>query len=178
MSQTITEALAEIKTINKRLAKKRQFVQEHLFRQERFKDPLVNDGGSKQAIDRERQAIGDLEERVVHLRRAIQDVNEQTSLSVNGTTRNIADWLVWRREVAPQQSQFLDTLNNQILAARREAQQKGVAVVSGEVKASSDSDLVINIDLTALSQDREGLEEVLGTLDGQLSLKNATTFVD
>ncbi len=52
---TITEALAEGTTIEKRIAKKRQFVRDYLFRQEQLRDPL--DGGSNIAISRELQSI-------------------------------------------------------------------------------------------------------------------------
>src|SRR3954452_7996422 len=100
---TITEALAELKTIDKRIEKKREFVLAYLLRQEMFKDPLEKDGGSVSAIRREMQAIGDLEERRITLRRAVQQANERNSVVVGKQVRTIADWLVWRREVAPAQ---------------------------------------------------------------------------
>ena len=53
---TITEALAEIKTIGKRLEKKREHVKGFLFRQDVFKDPFYSEGGSFSMIERERQA--------------------------------------------------------------------------------------------------------------------------
>src|SRR5277367_6394116 len=98
---TITEALAELKTIDKRIQKKREFVLGYLLRQEMFKDPLERDGGSVSAIKREMQSIRDLEERKIGIRRAIQQANERTNVTVGKQTRSIADWLVWKREVAP-----------------------------------------------------------------------------
>ena len=55
MPITITEALAEIKTVGKRVEKKREFIKSFLARQDGIKDPLEKDGGSYQAIARERQ---------------------------------------------------------------------------------------------------------------------------
>ena len=180
MSLTITEALAEIKTIGKRIEKKRQFVSEYLFRQDFLKDPLENQGGSKSAIDAERQAISDLESRVVTIRRAIQKANEATTVTLNGTSRSIADWLVWRREVAPGQQQFLNAIRGKLGAARQQAQQKGIGLrVAGEVAANAQpQDVVVNLDEKALAAEIETLETTLGSLDGQLSLKNATTIID
>ena len=68
---TITEALAETKTIDKRISKKRTFVTDYLFRQDALRDPLEKEGGSVAAIEATRQAIGDLEKRLVDIRRAI-----------------------------------------------------------------------------------------------------------
>ena len=42
---TITEALAEVKTIEKRVTKKQDFVASHVLRQEMIKDPLAEQGG-------------------------------------------------------------------------------------------------------------------------------------
>src|SRR5579863_1653454 len=63
---TITEALAEIKTINKRLESKRESVRNYIARDVRVRDPLEKEGGSAEFIKRERQAIIDLEERIVN----------------------------------------------------------------------------------------------------------------
>lgn len=176
-SLTITEALAEIQTVGKRLAKKRDFVAEYLARQEGLKDPLVNEGGSVQAIARERQAIRDLEERIVAIRRAIQRANGEHSIAVGGETRSVADWLVWRREIAANQAAFVTQLRQRIQAVRREAQTKGFAVTSA-AEARALTDVIINVDEGELAAEAERLETIVGELDGQLSLKNATIVVD
>ena len=59
-------------TAEKRIAKKREFVLGYLLRQEMLKDPLEKDGGSVSALRRELQAIHDLEEWRVAIRRAIR----------------------------------------------------------------------------------------------------------
>lgn len=180
---TITEALAEIKTIEKRIAKKRESILGYLARQDMLRDPLAADGGSVAFIKRERQAIHDLEERVVALRRAIATANASTVFAINGgTARSIADWLTWRREVAPGRQQFLTGLRDRVERVRREAQQKGVNVVAAAsaVTTGGDgkpTDVLVNISEAELAKDIEALEEELGNLDGLLSLKNATTQI-
>ncbi len=169
---TITEALAEIKTIGKRIIKKREFITNFIYRQEKLKDPLQSDGGSVEVIRRERQAIHDLEERQIALRRAIAEVNAQNIIKVGDQERSIADWLVWRRGVAPGMQQFLFQISSQLARVRQDAMRKGVLVTSGEAK--SPQDIVVNVNEQELAQEIEGLEEILGLLDGQLSLKNAT----
>ena len=72
MQTTITEALAELKTLGKRIEKKRESVAMFLTRQDGLKDPLEKDGGSVEFIKRERQAVKDLEQHHVNIRLAIQ----------------------------------------------------------------------------------------------------------
>ena len=175
---TITEALAEIKTINKRLQAKRDFIGSNLARQEGFKDPLLNEGGSEVAIRRELQAINDLEERIVNIRRAIQFANVTTPITLGGQTRSIQDWLTWRREVAPASQAFISRMRSSIAALRRDAQQKGIGVVSNTNEAKTPMDVIVNVSEAELAEQAEWYEKVLGELDGQLSLKNATITVE
>jgi len=174
---TITESLAELKTIDKRIAKKREFMLDYLLRQEIFKDPLEREGGSVSAIKREMQAVHDLEERKITIRRAIQQANEFNTVTVGKRTRSIADWLVWRREVAPQQQNYLASIRAKIEQARQEANRKG-AGLTASADAAKPNDVVVNVNEQELARQIEELEEVLGKLDGQLSLKNATLLVD
>jgi len=174
---TITEALAEIKTIDKRLEKKRQFVTGYLARQDIVKDPLEKDGGSVTALQRERQAISDLEERKIAIRAAISSVNAASGLTVGKTTRTISDWLVWKREIAPKRQSFLAELRRGIDEIRSQVLRKGGSIVESG-GGTNQADVVVNINELELSEDIEALEEVLGNLDGQLSLKNAITLVD
>lgn len=177
MALTITEALAELKTIDKRMEKKQEFILAYLYRQDALKDPLERDGGSVAAIARERQSLADLAVRKVVIRRAIQDANATNQITVGKVTQPIADWLVWRRDVAPMQQRLLVALRNQINAIRADAQRKGLTV-SSEGQTSRPQDFIVNINESELAKEQEALEEVLGTLDGLLSLKNATITVE
>lgn len=175
---TITESLAEIKTIGKRLESKREFVMTYLLRQDAMKDPLSKDGGSVQALDREMQAMRDLEERVVRIRIGINESNLRTKVRIGRVERSVAEWLVWRREVAPLLKARLHSIAQRIEQGRAEAQRKGVAVISPGTEASKGSDLIVNYDEALLAKQREELEETLATLDGRLSLLNATTTIE
>jgi len=174
---TITEALAEIKTIGKRIEKKRQNIQQYLARQDVIRDPLEKDGGSRAVIVRERQAIGDLQERIVGLRKAIAHANATTPVEIDGLSRSIAEWLTWRREVAPTEKSFLQGVQNGLASMRKEAGQKQLTVKPVPERGGEPTDILVNIDESQLSKDIEHIETVLGTLDGRLSLLNATTFV-
>lgn len=175
---TITEALAEIKTIGKRIEKKSDFIRTYLATQDQFKDPLAKDGGSRQKIDAEFQAIKDLNLRQITLRRLIRAANESTTVSVNGESRSIADWLVWRREIAPGRKSHLQTLQSNIASIRKQATEKGLQTVTTADLATHPQDVIIHLDESKLAEEIEGMEETLGALDGQLSLKNATTQID
>ena len=176
MATTITEALAECKTIEKRLEKKQQFIVMYLFREERIKDPLIKEGGAEKVLAQEMQSITDLCERRVLIKRKIQEANASTVLTVKGETRSIADWLVWRRDIAPNFQRFLAELRQKIESARSVARNKGVNLVS--VEGIRPDDIIVNINEQMISQKMEHLEEVLGILDGLLSLKNATITIE
>lgn len=178
MSITITEALAEIKTIGKRLEKKRQFVGMYCVRQEIVHDPLANQGGSEKALVEERQAIADLENRIVKIRMAINTANAGTMVTVGIETRTIAEWITWRRDVVPGRKGFYTALQGTLANVRRDAQQKGLNVVAQVGSQPNDKNIVVNLDERALAQEIEALETTLGTLDGLLSLKNATITIE
>lgn len=173
MSLTITEALAEIKTIGKRMEKKREGVMPFLARQDGVRDPLEKDGGSPAYIAAERQALRDLGARVVALRRGIQRANDATTITLGGSARTISEWLTWRRELAPGERAFLNTLRAQISGVRDQAKRQGVSVAAPGA-AQQPADFIINVGEQELGAQIEALEETLGALDGQLSLKNAT----
>lgn len=173
---TITEALAELKTLAKRIETKRGFVMSALWRQDMLRDPHEKDGGSRVVIERERQAIADLEERSVSIRRAITDANRTTTITISGRTRPIHDWLVWRREVAPGQKKVLQDISKTLSTVRAEMQKKGLSFASGvETKPT---DIVVHVTETEVAAELEEIENILGTLDGQLSLKNATVVIE
>lgn len=178
MPLTITEALAEIKTIGKRIEKKREYCLAFLARQDGVKDPLEKDGGSVEVIARERQGVADLEARLVALRAGIQRANVDTSVTINGTVHSIADWLTWRRDVAPKEKEFFGKLRAGINGVRENAKRQGVATVAPGATAMQPADFVFNIDEAQLAKQIEAMEDTLGQLDGQLSLKNATVIIN
>jgi hypothetical protein len=181
---TITEALQEIKTIGKRLEKKRQSIAQYVARDIRVRDPLEKDGGSEKFITQERQAIADLESRVISIRTSIQRSNLDSPLTVGQKTMKVADWLTWRREVAAGRKSFIGSLIGGINNFRNEVQKKGGRVVAAAVavnEAAGPNDppqIVINVDELALMREQEEIEDILGTLDGKLSLFNATTVIE
>lgn len=178
MGQTVTEALAELRTIGKRLEKKRGFVRGYLWRQEMRRDPFEKEGGAWEVLARERQAIGDLEERVVVLRRAITEANLSTELDVLGEVRSVYDWLTWRREVSEGRRGFLGGLQSELSGMRSEAARRGVRVTARGDEPADHQDIVVNVSEKELAESAERLEEILGVLDGKLSLVNALTVVE
>jgi hypothetical protein len=174
---TITEALAEKKTLIKRIETKSLFLLNYIFRRESMKDPLEKDGGSAKVVAQERQGIRDMEERIVDINIAIQLANTNTQLTVGKVSRSIAEWLVWRREVSEQAKTRLQSIAQVITRARMEAQRTGGNVVSSDSKEPKQNDMVVNVSETELAKEIEEFETILGELDGKLSLTNATTFV-
>lgn len=177
---TITEALAEIKTLGKRMEKKRELVNAHIARNDLIRDPFDKDGGSFQVLAQELQSLSDLEARLVRIRLAIQAANHTISITLAGVTRTIAGWLTWRKEVAPKRQQFVASLQSNIARIRKDAQQKGMTVGVGAAISTGTAEvnnILINVDELELAKESETLVTILGDLDGQLSLKNATETI-
>jgi hypothetical protein len=173
---TITEALAEVPTIEKRIGKKREFIMNYLFRQSVVRDPHEKDGGSPSLILKEEQACKDLQERLINIRSAIQQANSVNVITVGNESRSISDWLTWRREVAQGQQKYLHDVSLKMNQMRQQAIKQGVAV--SDKDAGWSGDYIVNINEKDLADRIENMENVLGTLDGQLSLKNATITID
>jgi hypothetical protein len=170
----ITEGLAEIKTILKRITKKEEFIGKNVGRLEKVKDPL---GNSTETLAREIQSHGDLLERIVKIRVAIQKKNGETRVEVNGTSHTVSEWLAWRKEVAPRLEAFLSQLANQISELKRSSHRTGARVVQDGANASPE-DIVLHLDEKDLARKIEDLQKTLGDLDGKLSLINATTLIE
>ena len=169
METTVTEALQELKTIQKRIQSKRDGILQYTTRSGDKVDPLQKEaGGSKGWIDRERQAIRDLQTRFVRLRTAILLSNLQTELELHGDKRTIAEWLVWRREQQRDEGQFLQGIGQSIGRARNRS-------YVGEDK---EPDVVVNVDEGQLREDAEKFVQLSSDLDGKLSLLNATTTIE
>lgn len=177
MSLTITEALAEIKTIGKRIQKKREFMLSNLARQDGVKDPMEKDGGSPAVLEKEQQAVTDLENRVVALRRGIQRANDTTIVTIGDKSHSIANWLTWRRDVAPARKDFLAKMRSTVAGIRENAKRQGVNMIPPGGTATQATDITLHISELSLANEIEGMETVLGQLDGLLSLKNATVTI-
>lgn len=175
---TITEALASLHTIDKRLQKKLEFLGMNLMRPENLRDPFDKDGMTQaQAVSRELQSFLDLCDQELKVRSSIRESNNITQVTVNGHTRTVSDWIVWKRETAPRLQRLYGSMVNEIGRFRKEAQSKGrrLTQAGDEVK---DQDILVNVSEIDLAKWVEDLEITLGELDGKLSLVNATTTVE
>jgi ribosomal protein L7/L12 len=172
---SISEALGQLAVIDLLIEKKQQLISAYLFRDAAVRDPLERHSpGAVEILAREYRSIQALLGRKVRIRRVVQSANEQATITHGDTTRSIADWLVWKREVVGDRSRFLQQLRNRIEQARREALRHRPA---GAEKAKG-GDLVVNLNEQELSSELEALEELQGYLAGQLALKNATVTVE
>jgi hypothetical protein len=173
---TITEGLAELKTIDNRINNKRTFVKNNLARQEFVKDPLEKDGGQFKAVESEIQSLKDLLLRKITIRNSIQTVNQITKIFIKDREMSIANWIVWKREILPVEKAFYNELSSGIANLRRDAMSKGLKISDGQ--NASPQDVIVNVNESWLKQTIENLSEIEGTLDGQLSLRNATVVIE
>jgi len=174
---TVTEALAEIKTLDKRVGKKRAFILDNLLRQEQIKDPLAKGGGQEAVIKTEMQSMADLLDRQERLRARINKSNLVTTIEISTITKSIAGWIIWKREIAPGQDEFMSDVMAKLRQIRERGRREGVNLTR-DTEQARPTDFIVNVDEQKLAQSSEHLEDLLGKLDGALSLKNATTFIE
>src|SRR5271154_1619796 len=103
---TITEALSEVKLIEKKVTKKRETVMQNLVRAEHIPDAFVNEGGSNKVLTSEIQSIQDLSLRLEKIRASIARANLDHDITLNEKTKSIHEWLTWKRETAEKEGQF------------------------------------------------------------------------
>lgn len=169
-AMTITEALAEIKTIGKRLEQKQTFIVGNVGRPSVITDSLAKDGGSEKRVSEEVQAHGDLVARIESIRVLIQSANQKNALTMEGLTKTVAAWLAWRKECAPKTKALLQQMGSQLRGAREQMRGKSTAEAPVSVIAHFSED--------EIAKRLETIEKILGSLDGKLSLFNATCTVD
>lgn len=177
MTMTITEALAEVKLIDKKVTKHHENERAYLFRQAIVRDPLEKDGGSAAYVASQAQASGDLLLRLITVRRSIQDANAKNMLTVEGISRTVADWLVWRREVLPRLKTRIAAISTALTNLRNDVKKKGGSV-SATPAGDEQYDVIVNFNETALLNEALKLAEIEERLDGKLSLFNAVTLVN
>lgn len=169
---TITEALAELKTIDKRVDVKVAAIVTHSTRPSGLIDPYEKEGGSQAFVASTLQAYHDLLRNRERIRSAIMESNLKAQLTIEGETRSVFGWLVWRKEIAPKEKQLITQVLQKVLLDRSKAatwtkDQKDVQL-----------NLAVNVPESDLQKRAEQIEKVLGDLDGKLSLFNATTTVE
>jgi hypothetical protein len=173
---TIAEALAEVQTIRRRIDQKQQLVAAYLLREPQYRDPLRAEGGSETVLARELASVRALHERTVLLRRLIQQAYERTTVTFGDQTRSLADWQTWRREVSARRAGFLKALATRIRRARLQAARHARNPVTEP--GGKAVDVVVHVNEQDMSRQAEELTEVLGHLNGQMALKNATLTID
>lgn len=173
---TITEGLAEIKTLKARIEKKRQGIGPYIVRPAQMRDPMEKDGGVANWIARELQSIGDMEDRIIRIRLAIQKANLETQLKIGTREFSIAEWLTWRREIQADWAKFQRNLQDTLARVRQDPRNQGRAIRSdGE---AGPTDIIAHIDEAQLAKTYDEYMETIGALDGRLSLANATTLIE
>lgn len=172
MARMITEVLAGNKTSKKKREPKLQFVLQNMLRDDRLKDPFEENGGTKTVIRQELQAIKDLEEKQIQDLMALQKTNLATMVTIGGKARPISYWIIWKREVAPEIKKRLVAMQQRLNQGKTISENpRYPAAQAGEVK------IVVAIDEKELTKEIVEFEELFGTVDGILSMANATTPV-
>lgn len=173
---TITEALAEVQLIKKKLEVNRSEVKQQLIKPEHVPDPYGQVGGMAARNLALVQSISDLEKRLVTIRSRIAAANISNTLTVSERTQSIHDWLTWKREVLPNEKTFLTTVIDSTRSTLKQAGERpSVWEKDGEKQLVKFTTMV---DIPKFVEEAAKLSEIEERLDGQLSLKNATIVIE
>lgn len=168
---TITEALGELKLISKQIQSNLDNALKYVCRPSNMLDPLATKGGSQNFVTSKAMSTDSLLKNQLKLRSAINEANRNTNMEICGVTRNVSEWLSWRREIAPTEQLFYQKL---VEKAANERVQLGRQKVA---EGSDPINLVVHFDEIAMSKKLDELTTILGTIDQKLSIHNATTEV-
>ena len=175
---TVTEALAEIELIEKKVEKKAAVIMANLSRYEHQNDPYVKeDDGASGMLKREYQSMQDHWGRLIKFREAIAKANVDNSITVEGITKSISQWLAWKRDVQDDHITHLANIVKTVEAAIKEDDRSPKVMRNAETNATHLAKLVWNVQLPDVRKQQEHLLTIKEKLDGQLSLKNATIVV-
>lgn len=174
---TITEALSELNLIKKKIEKKQAAVLDSLTRLDHMPDPFEDIGGSRAFVKIELQAIDDLRRQFVKIRSEIAKINTTTDVSVMGSTMTINEWLNWRREQATESRDFAYSVANKVKSAMDQHANRPPLVKDdqGNIRVIN---IIANVDYYKCLEKQQTISDMMEKLDGQLSLKNATTMID
>lgn len=172
---TITEALAEIKLLVKKVEDKQNNICNYVAMPSDRRDPLDKQGGSEAYVAQEMQSVDDILERIVQIRLAINERNSATVLEVNGVKKTVAEWLIWDRDYFPSAIEGLRKVFMRINSERAKLTRSGLQA-TGQIKGADD--IIVNLSEKDLMAKIENLNDTSGKLDGMLSLNNATVTVE
>lgn len=174
---TITEALSELKLIEKKIAKKQETILANTIRAEHVKDPFESEGGGEKYINAELQSVKDLRNRFVKIRAAIAKANAETFITIGTISKSVAEWLIYKREISTGEGKFHQELYNKTKGMLDSAIARPQAFTNAENKPDIVR-LVSNVNIASLLKENEEIADALEKLDGQLSLKNATVVIE
>jgi len=177
---TISEALAELKILGDRLAMNAKFVLDHVARDERQRDPFEREQSTAAAqIAQRMDSSRDLRARAVALRRAIALKNFEVRVEIEGVTRSVGEWLIWRREIAKGYGAELAALVGHIERLQSTVAQQNLRMRTDNTGSSGEPvRLALMLGLAELQTLREQHQSTLGVLDGRLRVVNATTTIE
>lgn len=174
---TITEALSEINLLKKRIEHKKKNTLTLLIKPDHVADPYASEGGSAEFLKREFQSIDDLNRRFVKIRSAISKANLSHEITLGERTQSIHDWLTWKREIAKDETSYVNSVVNSTKAALDDAAKNPRVYDDAEGKKQL-LKYTSNVDYAAFVKKQETLAVLFEQLDGKLSLKNATILVE
>jgi hypothetical protein len=174
---TISEALQELKTIDKRIIAAKDFVLSYGIRQGSTIDPLDLEGGSHKVVPAKLDSLRDLLERKLAIRSAINAKNSMVNITIAKQTRTVADWIVWRREAFKIELESWQALQRKVLDARQQCLTKGMSLKEDGTQPSKVNEVGCFITEGTISSRINQLNEIESTLDGKLSVVNATTTI-
>src|SRR5574340_615341 len=171
----ITQALAEIKLAGRKIESSTEFVLKNVKRDDRLRDPFEKEKVTQeQMVNRELQSIEDNEKRIVALRTAINKANIENSITIEGVTKTIAEWIIWRRDILPGIEDRLHKINRQL-----EVTPSNSAVMAELLRGRQDAksqdviNYVFNVSEKNLLEKTQTIQAIAEKLDGMLSLVNA-----
>lgn len=169
---TITEALKEIKFLEKKINDKAQKLRAACCEMDYSGQPFTYGDESEQraVVNGLQQSIVDMTNEIERLSISVNKTNLETNVSVNGKERSIASWILRRRKLCSLEVRAWNSLTDNGLKPQAQSIKnengESVAVVTNPKKF---------YDEKKKNEVIESLENEANEIDGKLEVVNATT---
>lgn len=171
-SITVSEALTEVKLIYRRISSAKEMAKQYATCPAKEIDPLAAEGKtSRDFVLAQINSIQDLVSNLTKIRSVIAAANAQTNMTIMGQTKSVQDWLKWKSESGPQLLAALREIQSAVYESRQGGR------LSALRTGAAPADVRVNLDEHKLLDMISVNDEILTSIDGQLNLVNAQTFV-
>lgn len=141
-------------------------------------DKFSKDGGAEKVLTSELQSIENLNLNLIKIRSAIMKANLENNIVIDGASLPIYSWLVWRKEVFNVLQRTYEDIWEKTKQEVDKSMRTPQVVKDNEGKVIELARVIPNMNHVECQKIFQKISETNDSLDGKLSLANATIVIE